>query len=88
MLHKRQARSLPEGPGLGSFCFLQGLVLSSPLQVGQLQCASGDFLWRGRLEGLAYDELVNRFGAGSRGFSRISARAQLLLAKQLCHALL
>jgi hypothetical protein len=67
---------------------LEALVSPRPVIVQSIACGPASMgHWRGRLEGLAYDELVNRFGAGSRGLSRISARAKLLLAKQMCHRL-
>jgi hypothetical protein len=55
--------------------------------VTRLQKAAGDFLWRGRLERLAYDELHTPLAEGGLRLSAIPERAQSLLAKQACHRL-
>ncbi len=53
----------------------------------RLRRAISDFLWKGRLERLAHEELHIPFSEGSLCLSSISSRAQALLAKQACHRL-
>jgi hypothetical protein len=53
----------------------------------RLRRAVGDFLWRGRLERLALEELHIPFSEGGLRLSSIATRAQALLAKQACHRL-
>jgi hypothetical protein len=54
-------------------------------QAGRLRRAAGDFLWRGRLERLAYDELHRPLREGGLGLSCIASRADALLVKQAAH---
>ena len=54
---------------------------------GRIQRAAGNFLWRGRLERLAWDELEAPKRRGGLGVANVEARALALLAKQACHRL-
>jgi hypothetical protein len=96
VLHIWQALSLPmlrqkaqalEIYALSKAWYLaQILPLSKPMAT-RLQKATGEFLWRGRLERLAYDELHGPLAEGGLRLSCILARAQSLLAKQACQRL-
>lgn len=53
----------------------------------RLKAAAGALLWKGRLERLKWDELLNPASQGGIGLVDIQSRAQALLAKQACHRL-
>ena len=49
--------------------------------------AASNFLWKGRLERLAWSELEATPGQGGLGVADLEARAKALLLKQACHRL-
>jgi hypothetical protein len=53
----------------------------------RIKSAARAFLWRGRLERLAWDELHIEAARGGLGLTCVASRAQALLAKQACHRL-
>jgi hypothetical protein len=53
----------------------------------RIKSAASAFLWRGRLERLAWDELHIEAARGGLGLTCVASRAQALLAKQACHRL-
>jgi hypothetical protein len=62
-------------------------ILPMPATVAIRLCrAVSDFLWRGRMEHLAFEELHSPFSEGGLRLSTIDTRAQAL-AKQACHRL-
>jgi hypothetical protein len=83
----------PEGEGLGDFCslskawYLAQILPMPPAVANRLRRAVSDFLWKGRLERLAFDELHSPIAEGGLHLSAITTRAQALLAKQACHRL-
>jgi hypothetical protein len=58
-----------------------------PACVQRIKQVAGAFLWAGRLERLAYDELYVPLHQGGLGLTCVATRAQALLAKQACHRL-
>lgn len=64
----------------------QILPLPKPFQKRILRAASG-FLWKGRLERLAWTETESPQHKGGLGLVSLGARAEALLAKQACHRL-
>jgi hypothetical protein len=96
VLNMWQARRLPtlrqkaqalEVYGLSKAWYLAQILPLPKRLASRLQKAAGDFLWRGRLERLAYDELHVPLSEGGLKLSAIAERAQSLLAKQACHRL-
>jgi hypothetical protein len=96
VLNMWQARRLPtlrqkaqalEVYGLSKAWYLAQILPLPKRLASRLQKAAGDFLWRGRLERLAYDELHVPLSEGGLRLSAIAERAQSLLAKQACHRL-
>jgi len=55
--------------------------------LARIKKAAGKFLWKGRLERLAWSELHGPLRAGGIGLPCVATRAQSLLAKQACHRL-
>jgi hypothetical protein len=53
----------------------------------RIRTAAGDFLWRGRLERLPWDELHAPPALGGLGLTCVATRAQSMLAKQACRRL-
>jgi hypothetical protein len=91
-----QARGLPtlrqkaqalEVYALSKAWYLAQILPLPKASAARLQRAAGDFLWRGRLERLAYDELHVPLAEGGLRLTSIPERAQSLLAKQACHRL-
>jgi hypothetical protein len=68
-------------------CYL-GQILPLPNSAAaHLLSAIDDFLWKGRLEQLAHEELHIPFSEGGLCLSSMASRAQVLLAKQACRRL-
>jgi hypothetical protein len=73
-----------------AFSLLWYLAQILPLPAAQhrrIWSAATAFLWRGRLEKLAWDELHIPPAEGGLGLTCVRSRAQALLAKQACHRL-
>jgi hypothetical protein len=66
--------------------FCQALPLPSTA-AARLRTAVADFLWRGRLERLPFDELHRPRDQGGLGLPCLQTRAEALFAKQHCHFL-
>jgi hypothetical protein len=63
-------------------------ILPMPQEVAaRLEKAAATFLWRGRLERLAWQELHGAAHEGGLGLSCVFSRAQSLLANRVCHQL-
>jgi exonuclease III len=77
---------------LEMFAFSKAWYLAQILPLPQvtatkLERAARAFLWRGRFEHLAWDEIHGRLHEGGLAVSNVMARGQALLAKQACHRL-
>jgi hypothetical protein len=83
---RQRARAL-ETFALSKAWYLAQIIPMPPAVANRLRRAVSDFLWKGRLERLAFDELHSPFSEGGLRLSAIAARAQALLAKQACHRL-
>jgi hypothetical protein len=73
---------------IDGFSLLYYLAQILPLPTAahhRVKAAAGAFLWRGRLERLAWDELHSPPSQGGLGLTCVATRAQALLAKQACH---
>jgi hypothetical protein len=93
-LHMWTARRLPtlalRRNALEIFGFTQLYYLAQILPLPstvhrRIRAAAGAFLWRGRFERLAWDELHVPPAQGGLGLTCVASRAQALLAKQACH---
>jgi hypothetical protein len=76
--------------GVFAFSLLWYLAQILPLPAAQhrrIRSAATAFLWRGRLEKLASDELHIPPAEGGLGMTCVRSRAHALLAKQACHCL-
>ncbi len=96
VLRQWTARHLPtllqRSPVLETFALSKAWYMAQILEfpahfVGRLKRAAGDFLWRGHLERLAYDELHRPLSQGGLRLSCPASRAESLLAKQTLHLL-
>jgi hypothetical protein len=83
---RQRARAL-ETFALSKVWYLAQIIPMPPAVADRLRRAVSDFLWKGRLERLAFDELHSPLGEGGLRLSAIATRAQALLAKQACHRL-
>jgi hypothetical protein len=83
---RQRARAL-ETFALSRAWYLAQIIPMPPAVASRLRRAVSDFLWKGRLERLALDELHSPLAEGGLRLSAIATRAQALLAKQACHRL-
>jgi hypothetical protein len=83
----RQCSSAVETFALSKAWYLAQILPLPPATTARLRRAAGDFLWCGRFERLAHDELHGPLSSGGLRTSAIQTRAVALLAKQACHRL-
>ena len=96
VLHMWTARFLPtlasrtqalEVFAFSKLWYLAQILPMPAVQLKRIKKAAGAFLWKGRLERLAWDELHGPLYEGGLALSCVASRAQALLAKQACHRL-
>jgi hypothetical protein len=83
----RQRSLAVETFALSKTWYLAQILPLPPAPAAHLRRAAGDFLWRGRFERLAHDELHGPLSSGGLRTLAIQTRAEALLAKQACHCL-
>ncbi len=83
----RQRSLAVETFALSKAWYLAQILPLPPAPTARLRRAAGDFLWQGRFERLAHDELHGLLSSGGLRTSAIQTRAEALLAKQACHRL-
>jgi hypothetical protein len=83
----RQRSLAVETFALSKAWYMAQILPLPPSTAAPLRRAAGDFLWRGRFEWLAHDELHGPLSEGGLRTSAIQSRAEALLAKQACHRL-
>ncbi len=82
-----QRRQILHVYALSKLWYLAQILPLPQLALRRILRAASDFVWRGRLERLAWAELTAPQRAGGLAVAEVATRARALLLKQACHRL-